>query len=311
MSNPTYGIALPQVYVESPFDRDELHAFVVRAEGLGFTGVWTQDQLIGAATTFDGVSLLCYVASLTRTIRLGVSVIVLPHRTPVPLAKSLATLDQLSGGRLDVGLGLGNPNPHEAAYGLPAGERLRRFREGLATMKALWADGTANHADGAWPLRDAPMEPKPLGRPHPRLWFGGRHPNALRRAVREAHGWMGAGSSTIPAFVEQCALVREQLDAAGRDPRSFRIAKRMYVAIDENESRAERRLRTWFDRYYANADLANQVCIWGSAEKVADAVASVTQAGAGHVLLNPVFDYPMHLEALAQVLPLGEQNEPK
>jgi alkanesulfonate monooxygenase SsuD/methylene tetrahydromethanopterin reductase-like flavin-dependent oxidoreductase (luciferase family) len=220
----------------------------------------------------------------------------------VPLAKTLATLDVLSGGRLDVGLGLGNPGPRDGAFEFGGERRLARFNEGVATPKALWADGTASRAGTFAALDDAPMEPKPLQRPRPRLWFGGRHPNMLRRAVREADGWMGAGSSTLADFVEQSARVRELLAAEGRDPVAFGVAKRLYLAIDADEGRAERRLRAWFGAYYGNPDMASRVCVWGPREKVHETIRAVLDAGADMVLLNPVFDLPMHLEELAQTL---------
>ena len=304
-----FDIALPQVFTQEPLVPNAIAQYAAQAEALGYGGLWTQDQLIGSAPVLDAMSLLCFVAAHTRSIRLGVSVVVLPHRDPVPLAKAAATLDQLSSGRLDLGLGLGNPNPHEPAFGIAPnvrGERLRRFRESLRTMKALWADGAATIADSAWPLTNASMEPKPYQRPYPRLWFGGRHPNALRRAVREADGWMGAGSSTIAEFAEQSSRMTETLDEQGRDPSTFRIAKRLYLALDDNETRAEAKLRDWFNGYYGNADMASRVCVWGSAAKIADAVGAITAAGADTVLLHPVFDYPMHQEALAHTLNVGE-----
>lgn len=306
---PRFGIALPQVFSEERLDPDAIARFAEGAERLGYAGLWTQDQVIGSAPVLEAVSLLCYVAARTSTIGLGVSVIVLPHRDPVPLAKSLATLDQLSQGRLEIGVGLGNPGAHASTFGLGgprARGRLRRFRDGLATMKALWRDGSATLVGTPWPLEDAPMEPKPVQRPHPRLWFGGRHPNALRRAVREADGWMGAGSSTVEEFIAQSACLHEQLDLAGRDPESFRVAKRVYLAVDDDEARAERRLEAWFQSYYGNAELARRVCVWGPMSKVVDRVHAVVAAGAGMVLLNPVFDYPRHQEALAEALKVSE-----
>ena len=305
---PRFGIALPQVFVGETLDPAAVVRFAERAEQLGYAGLWTQDQLIGSAPVLEAVSLLAFVAARTASVGLGVSVIVLPHRDPVPLAKSLATVDQLSRGRLELGLGLGNPTRHAAAFGLGAEHgpgRLTRFRDGLATMKALWSDGQATVAGTPWPLEDAPMEPKPAQRPRPRLWFGGRHPNALRRAVREADGWMGAGSSTLEEFAAQRASLLEQLDREGRSPEAFAVAKRLYLAIDDDEARAEGRLRRWFESYYGNADLANRVCVWGSLARVVDAVNTVTAAGAQMVLLNPVFDHPFHQEALAEALGIG------
>ncbi len=304
-TSPRFGVALPQVGIDSPITSQEVTSFAKRADALGFDGLWTQDQIIGSAPTLEAIGLLCFVAASTVRVRLGVSVLVLAHRAPVPLAKALATLDQLSDGRLELGIGLGNPNPHEASFGLGQRDRLRRFQDGLGVLKALWAGGVANRASPYWPLRDTPMSPPPLQRPHPKLWFGGRHPKALARAVAQGNGWMGAGSSSLAQFAEQVVLVDQALQDAGRDRASFEIAKRVYLAIDDDETRAERRLKTWFKAYYGNADLASAVCVWGTANKVRDAVADVLASGADMVLLNPVFDHADHLETLAELFSVG------
>jgi probable F420-dependent oxidoreductase len=311
MAATQFGIALPQVHLGDDLSTDAILSFAQGAEALGYCGLWTQDQVIGSANVLDGLGLLTFVAAVTRSIRLGVSVIVLPHREPVVLAKSLATLDQLSHGRLDLGLGLGNPHPHQGVFGISeddSGARLRRFREGLRVMRTLWRDGTATYTTDGVSVTNAPMEPKPVQRPYPTTWFGGHHPNALRRAVREADGWMGAGSSTTAQFLAQAKMVREHLDVEGREPGNFKIAKRVYLAVDDNEARAERRLRAWFENYYGNAEMASRVCVWGSLGKVVDAVGSVIDAGAESILLNPVFDYPEHQQKLAQGLGISSNT---
>ncbi|MEM7384863.1 MAG: LLM class flavin-dependent oxidoreductase [Verrucomicrobiota bacterium] len=219
-----------------------------------------------------------------------------------------STLDQLSNGRLDLGLGLGNPTPHQAVFGLDEtgpGGRLKRFTGHLAAMKALFSDGKATVESGERTVNGVPMEPKPVQRPAPKIWFGGRHPNALRRAAELADGWMGAGSSTTEDFTSQAEAMREVLSSAGRAADSFRIAKRLYVAVDSDEARAARRLREWFEQYYGRPQLADRVCVWGSLEKVMDEVGRVTGAGAEMVLLNPLFDQTMHLRALSEAIDKG------
>ena len=144
------------------------------------------------------------------------------------------------------------------------------------------------------------MEPKPLQKPHPPIWFGARHPNALKRAVRHADGWMGAGSSSTAEFIEGVGRARMYLEEAGRDPSTFAISKRVYVALDNDEQRAERRLREWFGRRYKNAEMASQVSAWGSVARCTDMLAEIVEAGAEMVMLNPAFDHMEHLEALSQ-----------
>jgi len=115
---------------------------------------------------------------------------------------------------------------------------------------------------------------------------------------------MGAGSSSSAEFVQHVGLLRQALDEAGRDPATFPISKRVYVAVDLDRARAERRLREWFAMRYKNADMATQVSIWGSQAECIDKLRALVQAGAQHLLLNPVFDELEQVEVLArEVMP--------
>ena len=148
------------------------------------------------------------------------------------------------------------------------------------------------------------MEPKPVQKPHPPVWFGGRHPDALRRAVRIGDGWMGAGSTTAEQFEGHVEIVRQNLAASDRDPATFPISKRVYVAIDDDEARAERRLREWFAQWYGNADLGSAVSVWGDVSRCVEGLARVVNGGAQMLMLNPVFDHMEHLDAFQhEVIP--------
>ena len=115
---------------------------------------------------------------------------------------------------------------------------------------------------------------------------------------------MGAGSSSSADFVQHVGLLRRFMDEAKRDPATFPLSKRVYIAIDNNKERAERRLREWFGDRYKNADMAVRVSLWGSLAECLDKLGELTRAGAQHLMLNPVFDEMEHLELLAQeVLP--------
>jgi len=115
---------------------------------------------------------------------------------------------------------------------------------------------------------------------------------------------MGAGSSSTADFLEQYGLLRRFLDEAQRDPATFAVSKPVYLAVDTNRSRAERRLREWFSMRYRSADTGSQCGIWGSAAECTEKLAAIVRAGAQHLLLNPMFDDMEHLELLAQeVLP--------
>src|SRR5215472_5378232 len=260
------GIAIPQAFTSS-VDIELIRKFVSRVEALGFDSLWVQEQILSDSAILEPVTLLTYVAALTAKPRLGSSALLTVIRNPVQLAKSLATLDQLSHGRLTVGVGIGGAHVPEHVFGVSGERRARRFVEGLAVMKALWTQPRASIAGEFWRFENVPMEPKPWQKPHPPLWFGAREAIALRRAVRHGDGWMGAGSSSSADFVRQAAEIRRFLEEAQRDPATFAISKRVYIAIDQDRRRAEKRLREWFGVRYKNADMAGRGSIWGSLDE--------------------------------------------
>ncbi len=299
------GIEIPQVFVDTPVDMQHIRDFLAKAEILGYDSLWVQEKIIGDVSMLEPVSLLCYAAALTSRLRLGTSVLLTVLRNPVQLAKSLSTLDQMSRGRLTVGIGIGGgAGRHvpidESVFGLSNERRVRRFTEGLEVMKALWTKPAANVQGVFWQFQNIAMEPKPWQKPHPPIWFGGHREPALRRAVNHGDGWMGAGSSSNATFIKESALIRRFLDEAQRDPATFVFSKRVYIALDNDRDRAERRLREWFGARYNNADLAARVSIWGSHAECIDKLGELVQAGAQHLVLNPVFDEMEHLELLAK-----------
>ncbi len=292
------GFSLPPVFPDGEFDIPLIRSVVSRAEFLGYESLWTQEQIIGRSQSLEPLALLSYVASITQRVRLGVSVIVLPHRNPLQLAKLLSTIDILSHGRLTVGVGLGNGI--NEAFGISSERRVRRFTDVLQSMMALWTSKEASYEGELIRFTNVFQEPKPIQKPHPPLWFGARSSKALERAVKYADGWMGAGSSTPKDFRRQLGEINRMLEKSGRDPATFTISKRLYVAIDDDEARAETRLCDWFSHNYGNAQLGNKVSVWGPAERVYEIIDEFLDLGIQHILLNPVFDYDEHLEALAR-----------
>ena len=292
------GFAIPQVFIEGPVDMSLVSGFVKHAESLGVHSLWVQEQILGPAPFLEPLSLLNYVAGVTKEVKLGTAVVILSTRNPVLLAKELSTLDQMSGGRLIVGLALGGRPSMYPLLGGPSERRVRHFVECLEVMKALWTQKRASYHGHFWRLNGEAMEPKPVQRPHPPIWFGGRHFDGLKRAVRYGDGWMGAGSTSTVQFRDHVGTIRGALEDARRDVSTFPISKRVYVAVDEDEKRAERRLRAWSGARYGDPDLASRVSVWGSASRCIDGLAAVLEAGAQMLMLDPVLDPINNLEAL-------------
>lgn len=301
MRTSELGVAIPQTFPGRPIDAGDIRRYLVRAEALGFESAWVVEQVLGSIPSLEPVELLTWAAAVTERIRLAPAVLLTALRSPVHTAKSLATLDVLSGGRLIVGVGLGGNTRVYPAYGLRAERRAARFEEGLTVMKRLWTEPRVSMKGEFWQLENASMEPKPVQRPHPPLWFGGHHPNALRRAVAMGDGFLGAGSLSTAAFAEEVRQLRALLAGQGGG-RRFGIGKRVYVAIDRDRERAGRRLADWFGAFYGKPDLAAQVSVWGDVDTCVAGLRQVREAGAELLVLNPVFDEMEHLERFAAEL---------
>jgi len=214
--------------------------FVQRAEALGYRTAWTFQRLLVPAerepdprsgmqvyrSVLDPVVSLAHLAGRTDRIRLGVAVLNLPFVSPALLAKQLATLDILSNGRLDVGLGVGWSKVEFAASGVPLERRGRRAEEFLRALRALWTDEVVEFDGEFYRIPPARAEPKPLQRPHPPVLLGGSAEVALRRAGRVADGWISASNADLRHIDRPIATVRQAAEQAGRDPDALRFVCR-------------------------------------------------------------------------------------
>jgi probable F420-dependent oxidoreductase len=300
-----FAISVPQFYSDGEFDPAAFRAYFARAEELGFDSAWAQESVLGPAPVLGPIEAMTYAAACTQRLRLGCVVFVSTLYSPVHLAKSLSTLDQLSRGRIEIGVGTGGKGRPFAAFGVDPQRYVARFTEGLALMKTLWTDARVSFDGEFWQLEDAAMEPKPFQKPFPPIWFGGNGPTALRRAVRLGSGFFGAGSTPTAKFADQVRLVREALAESGRAADDFAIAKRVYIAIDDNAGRARERINTELERLYGrrSADIEAAAIAGTPAGCVAE-LHEVARAGAGLILFTPMYDQAGHAERLAgEVLP--------
>ena len=295
-----FAIAIPQFYADGEFDPAAFRAYLTRAEALGFDSAWAQEQTLGSWPQLAPVEAMTYAAACTDRLRLGCVVFVSTLYSPVHLARSLSTLDQLSRGRIEIGVGTGGPGRPFAAFGVDPGRYVSRFTEGVALMKALWTEPKVTFDGRYWQLEDAPMEPKPLQKPHPPLWFGGASEPALRRAVRLGDGFFGAGSSPTARFAEQVKVVREALAEAGRPPESFPIAKRVYVAVDRDAGRARERMNAALAQLYGRrVEAIEAAAVAGPADDCIRELRQVAEAGAELILCTALFEQSEQMEQLA------------
>jgi probable F420-dependent oxidoreductase len=297
------GVALPHRSPE-PIAMEAVQRVAQRAEALGFRDLWVTENTLDHVFCFDPVVVLTYAAAVTKTIRLGASVVVLPVHNPVHVAHQWASLDYVSNGRAILGVGLGRDHHYEQ-FQTPREGRVRRFREAVELIKALWTEPRVEYRGRIFRLEDGTMAPKPVQKPRPPIWMGVGHPDALRRTATIADGWMGSGGSSNAAFIRSVPILREALERAGRDPAAFPISKRVFVSVDDRPEIARAELHRWFTVVYGNPEGTDASGIHGTPEQVRERLERLAAAGANHLLLNPVSRYEEQLEALASVVGRG------
>lgn len=222
-----------------------------RAEELGYASLWTFQRLLfpgdpGEAaarwqpvyrSVADPLVTLAYLAGHTGRARLGVAVLNMPWFSPLLLAKQAASLDVVSGGRLDLGLGLGWAREEYAAAGAPFAARGRRADDFLRCLRALWAGDPGDQVSYDGEFHHVPpalVEPRPVQRPHPPLLLGGQAEAALVRAGRLADGWVSSSGQDLASVGRSIGVVRRAAEQAGRDPQRLRFVSRGVVRVRED-----------------------------------------------------------------------------
>jgi alkanesulfonate monooxygenase SsuD/methylene tetrahydromethanopterin reductase-like flavin-dependent oxidoreductase (luciferase family) len=305
-----YAIAIPQNFPDGSFSPADFRDYFARAEAAGvYESAWTQESPLSRSPQLAPLQAMTYAAACTTSLRLGCTVFVTTLHSPVHLANAIASLDQLSGGRVEVGVGSGGPRRPFSAFGLSGTRYLARFTEGLELMKALWTEPSVTFDGEFFQLSGAALEPKPAQKPYPRLWFGGSAASAVRRGTELCDAFFGAGSSTTDAFAAQAEVVRTALAARGQapgfGPGEFPIAKRVYIAVDSDGARARARMSAALEAQYgARVPALEAAAVAGTVDECAAGVRAVIAAGAEMVLFTPLYDLTEHLERItAEIIP--------
>jgi probable F420-dependent oxidoreductase len=272
-----FGVTVPNNWgIE---DVNEALSFGPLAEELGYDSVWVMDHLFNNGYIrerlddrpyYHPLATLSYLSATTRRVLLGTSVLVLPYHNPVELAKYTATLDQMSGGRVTLGVGVGAMTEEFDALGIPMSERGALTNESIRVMRELWSSPAPSYHSRRWNFDDLRFSPKPAQQPHIPLWIGGASPGALRRAARLGDGWHPSGLTP-----EQYAAGREEVrtlaEQAGRDPDALIWSARVEVEATSGPSS---------DRAANRARIPG-----GDLEQTALSIAAYREAGVEHLVL--------------------------
>lgn len=263
------GIALP--IFGKYAGRDEILEAALAAEALGYDSVWVSDHVVVPDSHnvfgdvfYDPLISLGFIASVTSRIELGTSVLVLPYRNPLVLAKSVSSLDALSEGRVVLGVGSGWLRGEFEALGVDYNQRGRMTDEYIEIMKELWTSGSPSYEGEYFSFSGIRFEPKPERKPHPPIWVGGESPKSIERAAGHGDGWhpVGLGPGEVEAKARE---VRRLLPDDKKE--SFVISLRRNVEINEGR------------------EFGDGETLRGGLGKIRDGIEAYREAGVGHLIL--------------------------
>jgi alkanesulfonate monooxygenase len=322
-----WGLRLPSFALgERTVSLQEMGAYLRRAEDLGCECAVSIDHLLltppaYSCTWLEPIALLSALAGVTRTIKLGTMVLVLPLRNPAYFAKEWATLDVLSGGRSLLGVGVGWHEDEFALMGVPHRERGRRMDEMLEAVTALWAGDRVTYRGKYYRFEDLTIDPKPVQRPHPPIWIGGgTQPSekiyaqtvasidpVLRRIAKYARTWVPHSSATADMVRGDWERIQGFMTGFGRKPEEMSKVYSNFVWVLEPGEKPESAIPRF--SVYSGMDLPywREFYLLGEAEELAERIRAKIAAlgGCEWVVLNPLDWSPRQLELLAErVLPL-------
>jgi probable F420-dependent oxidoreductase len=290
-----YGVHLPLMpLADRQLALPHLLEYAKTAERLGFRALAANDHLVYARPWLDGLVALAAVAGATERMQLMTTVALPVVRGPVVLAKGLAAIDLLSGGRLIAAVGAGSSPRDYAAVGIPFEERWQRLEEAVPALRALWFPDRPPFQGRFYRTDGLVLQPGPAQQLGPPLWIGTWGSDAgLRRTARLGDGWLGSAYNTTPAaFAAAWTQLRTHLQAAGKDPALFPNAlATMFLYITEDAAAAERVVSDVLSPVLNReaSELRPRLLV-GSAQECAEKIAAYQAAGAQRLLVWPVGD---------------------
>jgi alkanesulfonate monooxygenase SsuD/methylene tetrahydromethanopterin reductase-like flavin-dependent oxidoreductase (luciferase family) len=291
--------------VDSGVGFREFVEYNVEAESLGFCSTFlVEHHFTGFGQISATLNLLTFIAARTRTLRLGTAVIVLPWHNPVLLAEQAATLDLLSQGRLDFGIGMGYRYREFAGFCMPMEEASERFDESLDVILKAWtSDAPWSHRGKYWQFDEVVVEPPTAQKPHPPLWMGAGSPESIKKVAARGYKLLLDQYAPIEEIGERIALFRSEVERQGRtfDPMSVGVTRSINVVNTPAELEkafatriaARRRIDRLTlrpdgmnDRRVVSDEAIGAGALYGTPEAIAVKLEALRAAGAAYVLLN-------------------------
>ena len=275
---------------------------------MDFDAIWVPDTLITREHALDWTPVVGAFVEHTKDIMLGTCVVVVPLRYPAILAKQVATIDYMSGGRFVFGVGVGpRANRNLEAAGVDPRERGARTDEALEIMKGLWSDEPFTHKGRFYEFENMYMEPKPVQRPGPPIWVGGHTEGALRRTARFGDGFMP--TSLTPATYQRATMkIERYAEEFGRDPSSVTRALHLSFRVAESEDEASvRASEDMTNRMGRRVEMLPHEGAFGTVDDCLRSIERFMSCGVEHFAVNPICKRPEFMDQMeifaTQIMP--------
>jgi alkanesulfonate monooxygenase SsuD/methylene tetrahydromethanopterin reductase-like flavin-dependent oxidoreductase (luciferase family) len=280
----------------------------VEAEALGYDSTFVvEHHFTGFGQVSASLNLLTFLAARTSTLRLGTAVLVLPWHNPVLLAEQAATIDLLSGGRLEFGVGKGYRHNEFSGFCIPIAEADARFEESLSVILKAWTSNERfSHRGTFWNFENVVVEPPTQQKPHPPIWMAAGQPDSIRKVAQRGAKLLLDQFASIPLTIERFNIYKAEVEAAGKrfDPADVGVARAFYVAKDAEDKRKAVEARLANQRrmtelaaapgavkssmlsFDYTLDAAEESAMFGTPDEIAKKLDTLRAAGVQHVLLN-------------------------
>ena len=311
MASKIIGIAM-QNFTAAPKtpDATALIDYGIRVEELGYESIWVWDHiLLGVEPYFpilDSLSILTAVAARTERIRLGTGVLVLPARNPVVLAKQLSSIDQISKGRLTLGLASGWYKREFDAVGVDFHQRGKIMDQSLEILERLWTEDKTSAEYPPYNLRSTVMFPKPVQQPRPPILIGGYADRVLKRVATRSDGWL-TYCYTAQSYAEDKARILAFAEQAGRDIGTLSFTNQLPIAIGPRE-KVQGPMMEWLNTEWDFASWSKSTAdsaIIGTVEQCAEQLRAHLDKGLDRMVFMPYRYQDDQVEAIAtELLPL-------
>ena len=302
-TNANVGLLVPSFFAGQPPTMDEYTSFFRSAEDMGFHSLWFTDRVFHQINILETFTLMTVAATVTSRVRLGTAVLLFVLRHPVLVAKAMATLDHLSGGRVTLGISLGGRDNEFGPMGVSMRRRVSKFTEDLTVMRKLWTERNVTFHGRFYDMDDVNVDPKPVQKSGIPIIIGGSADAVYKRAA-EADGWVAGGGLNAEAYALACRKIRQYALDSSRDPNILDTGKLMYVYVNEDRNQAKQRLESFCHAYYGPQYDVDDNCAFGQADECAEFIQSYIDAGAKTILLGPTWPDVAQISRISQeVLP--------